>query len=259
MRDSIINLLSRSPQTLTELSAKLSVSKASVSYHLAALQSREIVEVADVKIGRGGVESKKFRIHAGSLVTTSRLKDEEDQLRRLAELFEVTKLSWTVPEKRISGLDVEIFLYQMFSIIYNVTRSDHKYLFEQYGYRFGDEVVSKEIRGRSIREMVGNLAAYLRDSGMVKSTLLTVPNSTTVAVLCSKCFGNYDHRGPVCSFTEGTMKGVVSSKFGSSFNVSRLHSDLPFCVSLVGRESTKDQSWLKAALVRTPRMDYAGE
>src|SRR5271166_4722377 len=103
VREAIINLLSRNPEALTELSTKLGVSKATVSYHLSTLQDKEIVEVAEVSVGRGGIESKKFRIRANSIVMISKLDEEKDQLRKLAELFEVAKLAWTTPGRIITG------------------------------------------------------------------------------------------------------------------------------------------------------------
>lgn len=235
VREGILTALSTEPSTLTEISRKLGVSKSTASYHITLLMGRGVIEVVESKDGIGGVKMKRYGLKEGSLVTLLSRKEEEAELGRLKETFELGTLSWGSSARAVSLEQVQGLLYKLFLHLFRIARSEHRALMRDYGSRVG-AMFSRQVSSRPFKEALLGLTTQLASSGLSDSDLLELPNSGVSVVVSNTCIGSTFHQSNSCYFLEGIIEGAVRTMLGPNIKVSRVTPPgLPSCAIAVGR------------------------
>ncbi|HYC26891.1 MAG TPA: hypothetical protein VEB67_02570, partial [Nitrososphaerales archaeon] len=211
-----------------------------------------IAEV-DSEVARGGVPSRKYSLKEGSLVVFPTSSDEESELRRLREVFDLQLLSIQRGGGPVTGEDLEVLLYKMFLHLFRVTRSEHRVLMVEYGARAGTSLASR-VKSPSSGQALGAIAVHFREQGIADADLLEIPGSGVHVLVSSACIGSDYHRGNSCYFLEGFLAGLVGAKMGTQVKVGRLEvPGVSSCCLAVGRVKKLDQRWLAEAVLSSPR------
>lgn len=243
VREAILNLLVKEPLTLSKIAEKLDISKSTVSYHIASLLKRGIIEIIDTKLGRGGTITKLYSLKNSSLIVLPSIRDEGEHLRRISEVFEIKKMEWENKPGGIKGIDVITFLYHLFMNLHYIVRQTHTSIVEEYGFKIG-KVISKDLIGGTLKRTVLELHGFLKERGMVNSSLI-FPQQGGAILLCTNCFESRQHGGLVCDFVLGLIRGAIQAKKGTGFFVERIKiGAMPFCAIAIGRGSPRNISWM---------------
>ncbi|MDA4127681.1 MAG: helix-turn-helix domain-containing protein [Thaumarchaeota archaeon] len=256
VREGILSALSIEPATLTEVSRKLGVAKSTASYHLSQLVGRGVIEVVDSWVGRGGVQVKRYGLKEGSLVTLLSRGEEEAELGRLRETFDLKALAWESSMGAIGVEEVQSLLYRMFLHLFKIARSQHRALMREYGDRVGAILAKRLTRAPPIRALSG-LVEYLSTGGISDLDMVRIPNSAVSVMVLNTCIGSTTHQTNSCYFLEGIIEGAAKSLLGPSIKVGRVYVPrLPSCVIAIGRVRTLDLGRLADTVLESPR--YSG-
>jgi predicted hydrocarbon binding protein len=239
VRDGILSFLSKGPGTATEIAKDLRVSKATVSYHTKALIGRDMIEIVDIKSIRGGVYSKTYALKRGGLALIRRMGKQEGSLTVLDEWFERLLMSWHLEPKRSRSDELEIFLYHIFRILAE-SDSLEGGIFEDYGDRVGNTLISSSLRFATLRASLKELTEYLATEEMAQVTA-EIRGGDDMKLICMGCFQNQQYGSLVCSFTQGVFTGALRAKRGGRPHLERIEQQggLPGCVFAVKTRGSK--------------------
>jgi predicted hydrocarbon binding protein len=239
VRDGVLSYLARRPGTATEIARALGVSKATISYHTKALIRRDMIEIADIKSIRGGVYSKTYSLKQGSLALARRKDDQTGSLTKLDERFERLLMSMRLGPGRKPADEMEIFLYHLFRLLAESDSLDER-IFEDYGRRVGNGLVSPSLRFSSLRSGLKELAEYLASEGFAEVTA-SLRKGQEPRLVCAGCFENKEHGSLVCSFTKGMLTGAIKARDGGTLRLERTRQEkgTQSCVFVVKRRSFK--------------------
>ena len=251
VREGILSALSIEPATVTELASRIGIAKSTASYHLSLLQSRGVVQVIDSEEGRGGVQMKRFALNEGSYVTLLSRKEEEVELGRLRETFDLHALSWESSDANLDLQEAQGLLYRMFLHLFRVSRSQHSTLMREYGRRTG-ATLARRFPERPLKEGLLGLTSLLADSGLSESDMVEVPNSGVSVIVSNTCIGSTFHPTNACYFLEGIVEGAIAANQGPNVRVGRITvSGVPSCLFAVGRVKRFEGDWLADAFLTT--------
>jgi DNA-binding transcriptional ArsR family regulator len=256
VREGILSGLSVEPSTLTEISRRLGVTKSTTSYHLSLLTGRGVIEVVDSWVGRGGVRVKRYGLKEGSLVTLLSPGQEDAELGKLRETFDLQALAWESSGGPITLGEVQNLLYKMFLHLFKIARSEHRVLMREYGKRMG-AILSKRMSKRPAKQALQGLTELLTTSGMSDLDLLDIPNSAVSVVVSNTCLGSSTHQTNSCYFLEGIIEEAAKSMSGPSIKVGRVTvQGLPSCLIAIGRVKKLELVGIADAILSSPR--YSG-
>ncbi len=252
VREGVLSSLAVEPSTLTEVSRRLGVSKSTASYHLSQLMARGAVEIVGSRKGKGGVVMKRYGLKQGSLVTLMTTKDEEAELARLRETFDLQVLSWESSAGTVDLGKVQSLLYRMFLHMFKIARSEHRALMLEYGRRAGAAIASRAPAVVS-KEVPRWTTEYLDDRGLADTDLLELPDSPVSVIISSACIGSTSHQNNSCYFLEGIVEGIVRAKMGPNVKVGRVAvPGVSSCMIAVGRVKKLDPGWVADAVLTSP-------
>ncbi|HEV2390596.1 MAG TPA: ArsR family transcriptional regulator [Nitrososphaerales archaeon] len=237
VRDGVLSYLARRPGTATDIARALGVSKATISYHTKALIRRDMIEIADIKSIRGGVYSKTYALKQGSLALVRRKDDQTDSLTKLDERFERLLMNMRLGPSRKPADEMELFLYHLFRLLAESDSLDER-IFEDYGRRVGDGLISPALRFTTLRSGLKELTDYLASEGFAEVSA-SLRKGQEAKLVCAGCFENKEHGSLVCSFTKGMLTGAIKARDGGTLRLDRLRSEpgTPACVFAVKRRS----------------------
>jgi len=228
VRDRILSFLAKGPQNSSDMAKELGVSKATVSYHTKSLVRKGMIEISDIKSVRGGVYSKTFALRPGNLVLVHRMAEQEESLAKLEEVFERLLMSWHLNPERAPADELKIFLYHAFRLLSQADSLDGS-IFEEFGARVGQELVSGKLRFDTLKGGLKEFVAHLGEKKMADMRVESGKNEARIS--CASCFENAEHGNAVCDFTKGILEGTLRAKRGARYTVEREESsDLPTCV-----------------------------
>jgi len=228
VRDGILSFLAKGPRNSSDMAKELGVSKATVSYHTKSLVRKGMIEISDIKSVRGGVYSKTFALKPGNLVLVHRMVEQEESLAKLEEVFESLLMNWHLNPERAPADEIKIFLYHAFRLLAQADSLDGS-IFEEFGTRVGQELVSGSLRFDTLKGGLKEFVAFLGEKKMADMRLESGKNEAMVA--CASCFENAEHGSTVCDFTKGVLEGTLRAKRGAKYTVERAESsDIPACV-----------------------------
>jgi DNA-binding transcriptional ArsR family regulator len=252
VREAVLSSLTVAPMTLTEISSKLGVSKSTASYHLSLLKGKGAIEMVGSAPGKGGVVAKRYALRGGSVVLVPGVQDEEAELARLRETFDLEELAWRSKPGEVGADGLQRLLYKMFLHLFRITRTGHRTLMEEYGRRAGGTLAGWVPTSPS-RVALLNVVSYLRSSGIADADLVEVPDTPVTVLVSSSCLGSTAHPGNACYFFEGLLKGILGAKIGTGVKVGRVEvSGFPGCCLAVGRVKSLDLDWIADAVLTSP-------
>jgi len=239
VRDGVLSYLARRPGTATEIARALGVSKATISYHTKALIRRDMIEISDIKSIRGGVYSKTYTLKQGSLALARRKDDQTGSLTKLDERFERLLMNMRLGPSRKPADEMEIFLYHLFRLLAESDSLDER-IFEDYGRRVGDGLISPALRFSSLRSGLRELTEYLAYEGFAEVSA-SLRKGQEPRLTCAGCFENKEHGSLVCSFTKGMLTGAIRARDGGTLRLERVRPETrtPACVFALKRRSFK--------------------
>ncbi len=222
-----------------------------MNYHISSLLSRGAIEIVDAKVGRGGVVSNEYALKPGSLILLPSMEEEREQLTSLQEVIDVETLLWEGARELPSGVEIENLLYKLFLHLFRITRSEHRTLLEEYGYKTGS-LLSGAAGGRNAKETTRRLVTEMDRRGVASIELLEVPRTRTLLLTSRRCIGSTEHMTYSCFFLEGLIRGLIQGRHGTAARVERLELGLPACCLAVGRAKQADLEILKEAAFSSP-------
>lgn len=234
----MLSLLATSPMRPTDLAKHLKVSKATVSYHLKELSRRGVVETTDVRSLKGSVYSKTVRLRPGGVVIAG-YSETKPLMGSPLEAIEKLKMNWGFLRSEGRVNELKLVLFQLFVAMHNTAPQSRLPRFREYGFQVGTMLVSKEVAGGSLRRISGQTSRYLSSSG-IASCSSEERESGSIGIQCLACLGSRDYGGPVCSFTEGLLGGVLASKRGRRYSVERQLESGMGCHFEIKRNRLKD-------------------
>jgi DNA-binding transcriptional ArsR family regulator len=253
VREGILSQLSAQPGTLTEIARTLGISKSTASYHLNLLLTRGIIESITSDAGKAGASSKRYALKEGVLVTFPSRRDEEAELGRLRETFDLYTLSWESIAGPIVLEQVQGLLYKMYLHMFRIARSEHRILMKDYGNRAGAKV-AKRMPPLPFKQVLLGLTSYLTANRISDADFLELPNSTISVIVSNACIGSPFHQSNSCYFLEGMIEGVVKTKQGPGINVGRVVvPGISSCLIAVGRVKRLDLEWISEAILSSPK------
>ncbi len=197
----------------------------------------------------GGVQVKRFGLKQGSFVTLLSRADEEAELGRLKETFDLHALEW---ERSAAAMDLDQLqglLYRMFLHLFRLSRSEHASLLREYGNRAG-AAFSSRLPKVGQRDALLHLTAELGKSRISDSDLLELPGTSISVVVSNRCIGSSFHPSNACYFLEGIIEGAVRTRLGHKVRVGRITvPGLASCLIAVGRVKRFDDRWLSDAVL----------
>jgi len=222
VREAILNLLAQQPYSLTDLSRILKVSKPTISYHLYEFSSKGVIEGAGVKAGKGVMNSKLYVLKKGINYQMPSAESDHYYLEQLSGIYEDIKLEWTSGEDIKTEEIVTKFLYQTFRILRHTTRTRHHYILFKYGFRIGNEIIAKSIKGNTLSERLESINKYFKESNLANLQLAKSQEKyhANWTFECLGCFNARENGGPVCSFTKGIIEGTLSHFFSRKYSLS---------------------------------------
>ncbi len=195
------------------------------------------------------IQMKKFGLKQGSFVTVLTRSEEEAELGRLRETFDLHALAW---ERSAAAMDLEQLqglLYGLFLHLFRISRSEHATLLRDYGNRAG-AAFSSRIPSVARRELLACLTSELGKSRISDSDLLEVPGSPISVVVSNRCIGSSFHPSNACYFLEGMIEGSVRTRLGHGVKVGRIAvPGVPSCIIAIGRMKRFDRKWLAEAIL----------
>ena len=228
VRDGILSFLSKGPQNSTNMAKELGVSKATVSYHTKSLVRKGMIEISDIKSVRGGVYSKTFALKTGNQVLVHRMSEKEESLSKLEEVFERMLMNRHLSPERALADEIKIFLYHAFRLLSEAGSLDRG-IFEEFGVRAGQELVSGSLRFDTLKAGLKEFVAFLGERKMADMRVESGKNESRIA--CASCFESAEHGSVVCDFTKGVLEGTLRAKRGAKYTVEREESsEIPACV-----------------------------
>ena len=228
VRDGILSFLAKGPQNSSDMAKELGVSKATVSYHTKSLVRKGMIEISDIKSVRGGVYSKTFALKTGNQVLVHRMAEQEESLSKLEEVFERMLMSWHLNPERAPADEIKIFLYHAFRLLSPADSLDGS-VFEEFGARVGQELVSGSLKFDTLRGGLKEFVAFLGEKKMADMRVDLGKNEAKLA--CTSCFENAEHGSVVCDFTKGVLEGTLRAKRGAKYTVGRDESsEIPACI-----------------------------
>ena len=249
VREGILSGLAVEPATVTELASRLGIAKSTASYHVSLLVSKGVVQVIDTTEARGGVQMKRYGLREGSYVTLLSRKDEEAELGRLRETFDLRALSWESSAAAVDLQEVQGLLYRMFLHLFRISRSEHSTLMRDYGRRTGG-IMARRLPERPLKESLLGLTAQLASTGLSDSDVLEVPSSGVSLIVSNTCIGSTFHPSNACYFLQGMIEGAVLGKLGPNVKVGRVTvPEVPSCLFAVGRVKRLEGAWLAEAFL----------
>ncbi len=205
--------------------------------------------MVDSSQGKGGVQLKRFGLREGSYVTLLSRREEEAELGRLRETYDLCALSWGRSADSLDGEKLQGLLYRMFLHLFRISRSEHGRLLREYGAHAGDDLAS-QLPDLPLHGTIAGLTAELARRGISDSDLLEIPRSAVNVIVSNTCIGSTFHPSNSCYFLEGLIDGAVRTKLGQNVKVERLAvPGLPSCVIAVGRAKRMDPQWLSDAVL----------
>ncbi|MGH9920141.1 MAG: hypothetical protein ACRD6W_14910, partial [Nitrososphaerales archaeon] len=188
---------------------------------------------------RGGVYSKTYSLKQGSLALARRKDDQTGSLTKLDERFERLLMSMRLGPGRKPADEMEVFLYHVFRLLAESDSLDER-IFEDYGRRVGNGLVSPDLRFANLRSGLKELAEYLTTEGFADITA-SMRKGQEPRIVCAGCFENKEHGSLVCSFTKGMLTGAIRARDGGTLRLERMKQETgaPSCVFAVKRRSFK--------------------
>ena len=180
VRENIINQLSQQPYSLTDLSRILKVSNPTISYHLTNLIKDSIIEISGTKSGRGGFRSKLYVIKHNLDSTLPISSSDSHYLDLLSGIFESNKLEWGIEKNNKLGKDIQLFLFHVFRLLRNVTKTRHHDILRNYGKRVGKEVIARKFNN-NLKDNLNELSEFFEENeiGNIKTILSDVRNRSS--------------------------------------------------------------------------------
>jgi DNA-binding transcriptional ArsR family regulator len=258
VRERILSALVVEPSTVTELSKTIGVAKSTASYHLSLLLLKGVVEL-ESKGNKGGAHMKLYRLREGSQVTVLTQRDEETELNRLKEVFELTTIPWRTSAELIGLEQVQSLLYKLFLHLFKISRTEHRVIMLEYGNRVG-ELLFRRLPGQSLRGALSSLTTKLASARLSDSTLLDTPVSPVLVVVSNSCIGSNFHPTNSCYFLEGIIERAVKGRFGPSMSVERMNfAGLSGCVIAVGRNKRIEPDLIEDSVMTSVRTINSGK
>jgi DNA-binding transcriptional ArsR family regulator len=247
-------MLSTQPSTLSEISRRAGIAKSTASYHLFRLVAKGAVVPLGPSEQGVGTQTKRYGLREGSVVTLLSSKDEEAELARLRETFDVFTLRIRSNREEPTGEQIQGLLYGMFLHLFRISKGDHRLLMKEYGSRFWAAIADTMPKG-SLRETLLRFEA-LRIS---KIGLTDLSNFGATVVISSSCIGSSFHPSNACFFFEGMIEGASKERHGPNSKVARI--DIPgisSCVIAIGKGRKIDIPAVAEAVVASPSSYRAG-
>ncbi len=175
----------------------------------------------------------------GSLALARRKENQTGSLTQLDERFERLLMSMRLGPSRKPADEMEIFLYHLFRLLAESDSLDER-IFEDYGRRAGDGLISPALKFSGLKSGLKELAEYLASEGFAEVTV-SLRKGQQPKLACAGCFENKEHGSLVCSFTKGMLTGAIKARDGGTLRLERMRPETstPSCVFAVKRRSFK--------------------
>lgn len=212
-RIKIIELLSEKELTNSQLAGLLNLSKPTISHHIRLLLNSGIVKVSRIEHEEHGIQMKFYAVNPNILSSTGRKQGilMEQVKKEIHEMM--TRETGEKDEAKIA------FLRLLKSSMLDTGIELDKPLYDA-GYDIGLNVISKQIKGSRLEDVLGEIADVWK-----KLNLGTVELADANKIRVKDCYqcGHMPDVGkPLCPSDAGIIAGVLDKTTGKKHSVKEI-------------------------------------
>jgi len=209
-RQNILELLSDKELTNSQLAGMLNLSKPTISHHMKLLLDAGIVKISRIEHEEHGIAMKFYEVNPNILSVES-LKDNKLTEQISKEIQEA------LSARSVSGGHADSAFLRMLKSTILDTGIDMDKPFYDAGYKIGVNVISKQIKANTLKDVLKELAV-LWDKLKLGTVELVSENKIKVTN-CYQC-GNMPNMGkPLCPSDAGIIAGVLDTVCQKRYSV----------------------------------------
>lgn len=206
----IVKLLSEKELTNSQLAALLNLSKPTISHHLKLLLNAEIVKISRIEHEEHGIAMKFYAVNP-NILSSAALKENKLIEQTKKEIQEAI-----VGKTRNTGEANIAFLRLLKSSILSTGIEMDKPFYDA-GYYIGANVVSKQIKGSRLEDVLKELADMWKK---LKLGTIELAGVNKIRVKdCYQCEHMPDVGKPLCPSDAGIIAGVLDKTLGRKHSV----------------------------------------
>jgi len=210
----IVEMLSKKELTNSQLSRSLNLSKPTMSHHLKLLLDAGIVKISKIEHEGHGIQMKFYEVNP-NILSVAVLKENKLTSQIEKEIQEAMTA-------RINGSDSEgniAFLRLLKSTILS-TGIDMDKPFYDAGYNIGANVLSKQMKGSTIKDVLNELVQMWEQ---LKLGTIELAGENLIRVKdCYQCGNMPDMGKPLCPSDAGIIAGVLDTVCGKRYSVKEI-------------------------------------
>jgi predicted hydrocarbon binding protein len=210
-RLNILDLLSEKEMTNSQLAGMLNLSKPTLSHHLKLLLDGGIVKISRVEHEEHGIQMKFYAVNP-NILSIEALKDN-----KLTEQISKEIQGALDARSGLSGGHANSAFLRMLKSTILDTGIDMDKPFYDAGYKIGVNVVSKQVKANTQKEVLEELAVLW---GKLKLGTVEIVSENKIKVTdCYQCGDMPDMGKPLCPSDAGIIAGVLDTVCGKRHSV----------------------------------------
>jgi predicted hydrocarbon binding protein len=210
-RLNILDLLSEKEMTNSQLAGMLNLSKPTLSHHLKLLLDGGIVKISRVEHEEHGIQMKFYAVNP-NILSVEALKDN-----KLTEQISKEIQGALDARSGLSGGHANSAFLRMLKSTILDTGIDMDKPFYDAGYKIGVNVVSKQVKANTQKEVLEELAVLW---GKLKLGTVEIVSENKIKVTdCYQCGDMPDMGKPLCPSDAGIIAGVLDTVCGKRHSV----------------------------------------
>lgn len=218
----VVELLSEKELTNSQLAGMLNLSKSTISHHLKLLLDAQVVQISRIEHEEHGIQMKFYTVNP-NILSIAALKEKVPVFKYGDYLMEqITNEIQEAMSGRTnsSGNEANIaFLRMLKSTILN-TGIDMDKPFYDAGYNIGVNVMSKQIKASTLKDVLRELADIW---GKLKLGNIELVDENKIKVRdCYQCGHMPDVGKPLCPSDAGIIAGVLDTTLVRKHSVKEI-------------------------------------
>jgi predicted hydrocarbon binding protein len=206
-----LDLLSEKEMTNSQLAGMLNLSKPTLSHHLKLLLDGGIVKISRVEHEEHGIRMKFYAVNP-NILSIEALKDN-----KLTEQISKEIQGALDARSGLSGGHANSAFLRMLKSTILDTGIDMDKPFYDAGYKIGVNVVSKQVKANTQKEVLEELAVLW---GKLKLGTVEIVSENKIKVTdCYQCGDMPDMGKPLCPSDAGIIAGVLDTVCGKRHSV----------------------------------------
>jgi hypothetical protein len=214
----LLELLSKEELTNSQLSERLGLSKATITYHIKQLEDAGIITISRTEYEKHGIPMKyyKLKVHLVSMPS----KEKTKRAYALKSEFKEKLGDLLGSGKEHLDTDVSKVLLHIMKAATAMPEEEVDGLLYSLGYELGKEVMGEKIQGKSLDRVVEGLAEYWRHTGLGEIEVVNRDDTLVLRIMeCFDCVSMPNIGKTLCFFDAGIFAGTLEKNLKQKYSV----------------------------------------